>query len=184
MTPRERRQLAALVILLAGAAVAFVYRPGGNAPAETAQRPSNAAGPGGAETPAVPVVDLHLDRLHGERPALPESTRDPFRFRPAPPPPAPPRTAVTRPQPRPEDFAPAPPAGPPPPPPIAVKFFGLVLLRGERVAAFSDMRGNTFYGKEGDIIEGRYRVLRIGTDSAELAYLDGRGRQTIRLTGQ
>jgi hypothetical protein len=76
------------------------------------------------------------------------------------------------------------PAGPPPPPPIAVKFFGLITVRGERVATFSDARGNVFHGKEGDIIEGRYRVLRVGTDSVELAYLDGRGRQTLRLTGQ
>ncbi|MNC87469.1 hypothetical protein D3C83_31970 [compost metagenome] len=76
------------------------------------------------------------------------------------------------------------PTGPPPPPPIALKFFGLAVIRGERVATFSDDRGNTFHGKEGDIIEGRYRVLRIGTDSVDVAYLDGRGRQTIRLTGQ
>ena len=53
-----------------------------------------------------------------------------------------------------------------------------------RVAILSDGRGNVFYGKEGDIIEGRYKVLKVGPDAAELAYLDGRGRQTIRLTGQ
>ena len=53
-----------------------------------------------------------------------------------------------------------------------------------RVAVLSDGRGNVFNGKEGDIIEGRYRVLRIGTDSADLIYVDGRGRQTIRLSGQ
>ena len=40
------------------------------------------------------------------------------------------------------------------------------------------------HGKEGDIIDGRYRILKIGTESIEMAYLDGRGRQTIRLTGQ
>ena len=40
------------------------------------------------------------------------------------------------------------------------------------------------HGKEGDIIDGRYRILKIGTESIEIAYLDGRGRQTIRLTGQ
>jgi hypothetical protein len=57
-------------------------------------------------------------------------------------------------------------------------------LGGQRVATFTDTRGNTFYGREGDIIEGRYRVLRIGANSVELAYLDGRGRQTIQLTGQ
>jgi hypothetical protein len=48
----------------------------------------------------------------------------------------------------------------------------------------SDGRGNVFNGREGDIIEGRYRVLRIGPDNAELAYVDGRGRQVIRLSGQ
>jgi hypothetical protein len=39
------------------------------------------------------------------------------------------------------------------------------------------------YGKEGDVIDGRYRIVRIGVESIELTYLDGRGRQTIRLSG-
>jgi hypothetical protein len=52
------------------------------------------------------------------------------------------------------------------------------------VAVLADGRGNVFHGREGDIIEGRYRVLRVGADSADLMYVDGRGRQTIRLSGQ
>jgi hypothetical protein len=52
------------------------------------------------------------------------------------------------------------------------------------VGSFVDGRGNVFNAKEGDIIEGRYKVRRVGPDSAELEYLDGRGRQTIRLSGQ
>jgi hypothetical protein len=52
-----------------------------------------------------------------------------------------------------------------------------------RLAILSDGRG-VYYGHEGEIIEGRYRILRIGVESVDLAYLDGRGRQTIRLTGQ
>ena len=56
--------------------------------------------------------------------------------------------------------------------------------RAGRVALLSDGRGGLMNGREGDIIEGRYRVLRVGTDSIELAYADGRGRQTIRLSGQ
>jgi hypothetical protein len=131
----------------------------------------------------VPVVDLKLDRLQSERGALPEPDRNPFRFRPKPPPP-PPRAASAGPASRPEVLAPPPPAGPPPLPPIPVKYYGRADLRGERWATFHDALGNIFYGKEGDIIEGRYRILRIGDDSVELAYLDGRGRQTIRLTGQ
>jgi len=77
-------------------------------------------------------------------------------------------------------------SGPPPPPPIPLRFIGYLDSRGgvPRVGVMSDGRGNVFNGREGDIIEGRFRVLRVGTDSADLAYVDGRGRQTIRLSGQ
>ena len=53
-----------------------------------------------------------------------------------------------------------------------------------RVAILSDARGGVFYGREGEIVEGRYRILKIGVESIDIAYLDGRGRQTIRHTGQ
>jgi len=78
------------------------------------------------------------------------------------------------------------PSGPPPLPPIPLRFIGLVdaPTQAGRVAIFSDGRNNVFYGKDGDIIEGRYKVLKVSPDAAELSYLDGRGRQTIRLTGQ
>ena len=184
---KQQRQILLLGVLSAVAVVAFVV-PMLDGPAETVQPPSNLQGGAGAAAPDAPVVDLDLERLAREREPLPESRRDPFRFLPVAPPPAPARSATTRPAPRAEDLPPPLPIGPPqppPPPPIPVKFFGLVELRGGvRVAAFTDTRGNTFYGKEGDIIEGRYRLLRISADSVELAYLDGRGRQTIRLTGQ
>ena len=39
-------------------------------------------------------------------------------------------------------------------------------------------------GREGDIIDGRYRLVRIGVESVVMEYLDGRGRTTIRLSGQ
>jgi len=188
MTPLPRRQLVLVAVLVLVAAAAYFVRSEPSAPAGRAARPSNRQGQAAARLPDAPVVDLRLDRLQGEPEALPEANRDPFRFRPrvvAPPPQQAPRVVTAPPAPRQPEFGlPAVPAGPPPPPPIAVKFFGIVVLRGERVATFTDTRGNTFYGKEGDIIEGRYRVLRIDTDSVELAYLDGRGRQTIRLTGQ
>ena len=40
------------------------------------------------------------------------------------------------------------------------------------------------YGKDGDIIDGRYLIVKIGTESIEMTHADGRGRQVIRLTGQ
>lgn len=139
----------------------------------------------GEPAAVLPVTDLRLDLLESPRVELGEPARNPFRFqaRPAPPAPrsaAPPPAAATS--------APraAVPSGPPPLPPIPLRFIGLFDAPGQagRVAIMSDGRGNVFYGKEGDIIEGRYRVLRVGADVAELAYVDGRGRQTIRLSGQ
>ena len=76
------------------------------------------------------------------------------------------------------------PQGPPPPPPITLKYIGVLETAQGRVAAFRDTGGDIVYGKEGDIIDGRYRLLKIGVESADLAYVDGRGRQTIRLSGQ
>ena len=151
-----------------------VLYPTANPPQQSSNGTVASTGP----LPVVPVVDLDLDRLRTVGGQLRESERDPFRFRPKPPPPAP------RIQAPPTAQLPPVPQGPPPPPPIPLKFFGVMTVNGQRIAAFSDERGNTFTGREGDVLEGRYRLLRIGPDSVDLAYLDGRGRRPIPLTGQ
>ena len=78
---------------------------------------------------------------------------------------------------------PAGPPVPPPPPPISYKFIG-TLTQGDtgRIAVLSDGKF-VYHGREGDIIEGRYRVVKIGEESIQMEYVDGRGRQTIRLSG-
>jgi hypothetical protein len=53
----------------------------------------------------------------------------------------------------------------------------------KKIAVLSDGRGAPVYGKEGDTVLGQYKILHIGVESIEMAYLDGRGRQTIRLSG-
>ena len=159
-------------------ALLVIARPIINPTANPAQQSSNPAATRTGPLPVVPVVDLDLDRLRTADRELPESARDPFRFRPKPPPPA------QRVQAPPPVFAPPVPTGPPPVPPIPLRYFGFFTAGGQRIASFRDERGNTFNGKEGETLEGRYRVLRIGPDSVDLAYLDGRGRQTIGLTGQ
>jgi len=171
------------IAYVAGAAVLLallvIARPVLNPPTVPVQQSSNQSVATAGQAPAVPVVNLDLDRLKTVGGELRESERDPFRFRPKPPPPA------QRVQAPPPVFTQPVPAGPPPPPPIPLKFFGVMTVNGQRIAAFSDERGNTFTGKEGDVLEGRYRLLRInGQDSVEMAFLDGRGRQSIRLTGQ
>src|SRR5262245_6563478 len=137
------------------------------------------SGPGGITAP-----DVHLEALTAERPAPGDHARNLFKFRPKPVYIAPPPQAVTyAPPPVPEPVA-VTPAPPPPPPPIALKFIGLLESPGApKVAILSDGRGTPVHGKEGDSVLGQYKILRINADSIEMSYLDGRGRQTIRLSG-
>ena len=182
----ERRRL-----LLLGAvvfALAFmIYRvwpssPSFGAPASSSRdRRLTTPTPGGPPDPNAPAV--HLDALEGPRPQPDATDRDLFRFKPKPPPPPlppPPRTT------KPADAPVL--SGPPallPQPSIALTFIGVVEApeRPGKIAVLSDGR-DVFHGREGDIIEGRYRILKIGAESIDMAYLDGRGRQTIRLSGQ
>ena len=154
------------------------------APAGTAAGGRPAAS--GRSSGGLAVTDLKLERLQQHRGELGAPARDPFRFQARQ---APPRPAAPAPPPArsaPVVSRPAVPTGPPPPPPIGLRFIGLVDAPSQagRVAILSDGRGNVVYGKEGDTIEGRYRLLKVSADAVELAYIDGRGRQTVRLAGQ
>jgi len=192
MAPDRRRQI--LLAVVGVVLVVAVYRawtgtstPG---PATSNQRTAQVAGTSRGTPPAAPAApDVHLEALKGERPEPGASERNLFRFKPKAPPPPPP-SAV---RPRPVETAPAVPTGPPPPPPlppIQLKFIGIVERSAAdsgkpmmKVAVLSDPAGHVTYGVEGGTIDGRYRIVRIGEHSIELSYLDGRGRQTIRLTG-
>jgi hypothetical protein len=132
--------------------------------------------------PPATAPDVHLRALDDERPKPISGERNLFRFKPKAPPPAPPRPVVPPPVVR---NVPSLPAGPPSLPPIPLKFFGIVeaTAQSKRIAALVDPTGHAFHGSEGEIVAGQYRILKIGVESIEMAYLDGRGRQTIRLTG-
>jgi hypothetical protein len=183
-TERSRQLvLAGLVVILL--VVLVKMWPGTSAaPPPTSHRPRGTAAAraqgGAAAAPAAPSV--HLQTLDDERPKPESSERNLFRFRTKPPP-APLAPVVMRPVP---PAAPAAPSGPPPPPPLApitLKFIGVLGPESAKIAILSDGQNPPFLGKEGAIIEGRYRILKIGVESVEVAYADGRGRQTIRLTG-
>ena len=64
-----------------------------------------------------------------------------------------------------------------------IKFIGIVETRGGRIGAFSDCR-YTFSGRDGEVIEGRFRVVKIQVESAIVEYVDGQGRTTLPLNGQ
>jgi len=177
-----------LLVLAAVAAVAvgvlMARRSDTPAAAPAARSNAQRVNPRAAAQPAT-VADVKLELLKTAPSELEPSTRNPFQFKPKAPPPAPrPPANAGRSEQPPVVLAPPVPQGPPPPPPITLKYIGVLETAQGRVAAFRDTGGDIVYGKEGDIIDGRYRLLKIGVESADLAYVDGRGRQTIRLSGQ
>jgi hypothetical protein len=170
--------------LLVAVMIARDNEPGDSAPAPARQGAGPAAAPG-----AVPVADVKLELLDRTRPELEEAKRNLFRFQPRPAPAAAPGPRAQAPVAAPvvpRVMVPSGPTPPPPPPPIPVRFIGLVDAPSQvgRLAILADGRGTVFTVKEGDIIEGRYKVLKLSLDAVELSYIDGRGRQTIRLSGQ
>jgi len=175
--------LAGLLVILA-TVVGFQVL-GGSAPrlvpaAAQAARGGRADAGGGAPPPQV-----KLEALGAEETEEPAPARNPFRFQP--------RTAA-RPAPANEgDMTPAPAVQRPAPVtarpaaagarPIPLKFIGTVESAGAGlIAALSDGTF-VFHGREGDVIDGRYRIVTIGVESIVLEHVDGGGRQTIRLTG-
>jgi hypothetical protein len=185
MARSSPRQVALLALLLAVLAVVLLYnmRSGQVPAAAGATRAGRPAAPGQEATAVEPV---RLERLEADRPAPDEAARNLFRFGQREvaaanaPPPVP---AADQPLSSAGPVVPAPPAGPAPPPVISLKFIGIVdPASSGALAVLSDGR-NVFYGREGDTIEGRYRILHIGVESIEMSYLDGRGRQVIRLSG-
>jgi len=185
----SRNRLVTLAALIGILAAVVWWQSGGN---PTSVAPSGATAPkdgqpgasarSGAER-TVPVVALA--RLSREAQEPSDTGRDPFRFSARgggtgrsstglvpPVAPAPPPVAL-----------PVESTGPPPPPPIPLKFIAVVSRRaGVKIAMLTDGRG-VYYGSEGSVIEGQYRIVRIGLDSIEMTYLDGRGRRTIPLSG-
>jgi len=177
---RQQVLLAMLLVVLAGVGYRAWTSMTSALPLPTSNGTGDAAPRRGAQpTAASAAPDVRLEALEAERPKPGPAERDLFRFKPKPPPPPPKPVAAP--------VAPVPtgPPPPPPPPPIPYKFIGKLEGPGQtgRIAVLSDGRGTPLYGREGDIIEGRFRILRIGAESIEMEHIDGRGRQTIRLGG-
>jgi hypothetical protein len=174
---RKRLLLAVLIVILAAA----LYRAWPR-PVSTAAARSNLGGTTSAvegETPRGPT-GLNLDALTAERPKPVALRRNLFRFAEVTP--ASGRSlAVPSPRAIPQPL-------PAPPPPAAGAQTPLTLIgivetpgRTERTAVLRDGRG-VYHGREGDIIEGRYRILRIATDSIEVSRIDSDTRDVIRLS--
>lgn len=175
---KQARQTWWLVGLLAvlGAVVTYQMRPTTTASGAVApSNPKEAAGAAGT----LQVAAVNVDRLHAGKETLSAAKRDPFRFKPKPPPPPPPRVAPPPPPLQPITR----PAGPPPDPrpAIQMKYLGYVVSpSGTRLAILQDTPNRPpLYGKQGDIIDGKYRLLRVDAGEIEMSYLDGAQRRRI-----
>ena len=83
----------------------------------------------------------------------------------------------------PQPLAPAlTPTGPPPPPPINLRFYGFASKPGESKKVFLSQGEDIFIAAEGDIVNRRYRVVRIGVNSVEVEDLLDKRRQVLPLT--
>ena len=190
--PLERRQiiLAVAAVVVLGLAAWALWPSSAPAQASAPQTQARArSGRPNATVESGPVDPVKLEALTASsaRNEPGNAQRNPFRFQPkvAPRPVAPP----TPPPPTPDVAAKPVITGPPPPPPLAtipLKFLGVLQrANGVKWAVLSDGKSPTpMYGKAGDIIDGKYLIVEIGTESIVMTYTDGRGRQVIRLTGQ
>ena len=178
----DSRQRALLGVLLAILAAMTAYALWPRTPAASSTQASNLrrGAPNAAPQPAAP--DVHLGALTGAKPKPDEVDRDLFKFKPKAPPPAPPRPVESA---RPPAASPPRPQAPAGPPPIPLKFEGYIKLpNGKKAAALRDERGVLPPVTEGSTVLGQYKIWRIGEESIDISYLDGRGRTTIRMTGQ
>jgi hypothetical protein len=126
------------------------------------------------QSPAQPQA-VHLASLQPERRPL-DVGRNLFRYgsRPLPPPP---------PAPPPPPMVQGPPPAPVPqgPPPVPLKLVGRV-MRPDGMVVVTLKHAETgalFYAVEGDVVDGRYRLVKVGMRTVVVSYLAGSGQRTL-----
>jgi hypothetical protein len=73
------------------------------------------------------------------------------------------------------------PAQPPPPPPIDLKFYGYATPVGGAKRIFLAQGEDVFIAREGDIVDRRYKVVRISGTAVEILDVLSNNRQSIPL---
>lgn len=186
----NKKQVIAMAILLALAAVVVIYDFSGLGTSSAAPPAPSTSRSGVAKTkPGTQIAQndldptLRLDVLEASRKVKYEAGgRNIFRMEEPPPPK--PIAEVRTPTPIPS-FTPTP---TPPPPPIALKFYGFANRPGEAKKIFlaeGDPQNSTvFIAKQGDIVNRRYRVLQISATSVQIEDVLYNNRQTIPLTAR
>jgi len=179
-TENRTKTIIALVLLVVAVVLVFRAFHGGDeepppapAPAATAARPApgsatGQAAPGATKTARKPppllaqTLDptLRFDLLKSSEDVAYKGTgRDIFRSQAQEPP---------IPKPLPMDKQPNAVQTPPPPPPIPLKFYGFANRVDGNKRIFLSKGEDIFVAREGDIVDRRYKVVHIGTNSVEV----------------
>lgn len=132
---------------------------------------------------AEPVPWIDLDRLKVDRPKLPLGRRDIFQWV-ATPMPLPVTPVPAAEQTEDPSLTPTPTAPPPPPPPLPLKYIGVIQEKGKpKIAVLMSDQKEIMPGHEGDLLAGRYRIVKIGLESVEMEDVTTAQKQTIALRG-
>jgi hypothetical protein len=176
------KQKPALVVLLLLATIAvwLLFFRGSDSPA---------VGAGSIPTTPRSVTNdvpwIHLERLKETGPGVELGRkRSVFEYKVVPPP-----VPVTRPpvavvaQETPEQPMTPPPTPPPPPPNI--KFMGVVNAEnGPKIAVILTEQKEPLHGREGDVLAGRFKIVKIGLETLEIQDIASGQKHTIRIGGQ
>jgi hypothetical protein len=179
MNKRKRTEIAVLAALIVGALAVWYY--GSRLPAQTnrVSRVTENYKPMRVENPRI-----HWDRLtDSQTTEYKPSPRDIFNRDLPPPPPKP----VHVPAPGDNDYvAPVvPPPPPPPPPQLPLKYFGEATVQsGSGRRAFLTDGDAVQIVAEGDIVLGRYRIIRINHTSVEFEEIASGRHGTARIQDQ
>lgn len=177
MVKREK----VVVAVLAGAVVlagVYAWRTLRATPAAGTAGSGSTPRAGQAESESVPRIGL--DRLEQARTADKLGSRDLFAFGAPPPPPAPPPTLEPPPPPvtQPAALAPA----VPPLVPLNLKYIGsLDAPQGVKVAFFTNDQKEVVMGQVGETVMNRFKVMKIGLESADVQMLGSDQLQRIPL---
>jgi hypothetical protein len=189
---KKKRLIAMIVVPLALTAIAYIvwelaggssYVPPQSAPAVSVYRPATATTGQSSDHAAEHLESASaLDpTLHPERMALAENTKYTGTSRnifskdslsPAA------MNAIEKPV---ASVRTAGPSGPPPPPPINLKFYGFATEQNGRKLIFLLDGEDVFIAGQDDIVDGRYKVVRIEDGSVVIDDLSYNNEQTLPL---
>jgi len=144
------------------------------APSSAAQKPGKPAARKGANVVLAQSLDptLRFDLLKSsEEVTYKGSGRDIFQSQPEP-------VAIPKEVKKVIDTGPPP---PPPPPPIPLKFYGFSGNKSGPKQVFLSKGEDIFIAKEGQVIDRRYKILKIGPNSVEVEDVLTNNRQTLPL---